>query len=110
MKKAISLILALVLCLSLCACSPSKEDLVGTWSGSWTYKDNQFEETIVLKDDGTYKSAMYKNGKHHESESGTYEINGRTVELHPNGDEGCTTPYKYKGGKLVNNDHEFFKE
>lgn len=110
MKKAVSLILALVMCLSLIACSASKEDLVGTWSGSWTYNGNQFERTFVLKNDGTYTSVMYKNGQYYETESGTYEISGRTVDLHPNGDEGQSTPYKYKGGKLVNNDHEFVKE
>ena len=73
MKSLVTVALLLALCLSLVACSVSKEDVVGTWTG-------------------------------------TYEISGRRVELHPNGEKGHTTPYEYKGGKLVNNDHEFTKK
>ena len=32
------------------------------------------------------------------------------VLLHENGDLGGSTPYKYKNGALVNNDHEFYKQ
>ena len=92
MKSFVAVALLLALCLSLVACSVSKEDVVGTWTGSWTYNGNSYVEAIVL------------------SENGTYEISGRRVELHPNGEKGHTTPYEYKGGKLVNNDHEFTKK
>jgi len=110
MKSLVAVALLLALCLSLVACSVSKEDVVGTWTGSWTYNGNSYVEAIVLSENGTYASAMYKNGSYYKTETGTYEISGRRVELHPNGEKGHTTPYEYKGGKLVNNDHEFTKK
>ena len=108
MKKALALILLVVLCLSLAACTASKDDLVGTWSGSWEYEGNLFVETFTLTENGTYTSTLYKNGNLNKTESGTYEIDGNTVDLHPTG-EGSWTSYDYKGGKLINNDHEFTK-
>lgn len=110
MKKALALFLVAVLCLSLVACAPSKEKLVGTWSGSWTYNGNEFTRTFVLESDGTYTEVMYKNGEYYKTETGTYEIRGRNVDLHPNGDKNQSTPHKYRGGKLYNADHAFVKQ
>lgn len=110
MKKMISLVLVLALCLSLVACGISEEELAGTWTGSWTYNGNSFDRTLIFDDDGNYESIMYKNGELYKTESGTYEISGNNVDLHPGGDEGQTTPYKVKGGKLVNNGHEMVKQ
>ena len=109
-KSAAALVLLLALCLSLAACTVAKEDVAGTWTGSWTYNGNSFVEAIVLTKEGKYASAVYKNGEHYKTESGTYEISGTEVLLHPNGDKGQATPYKYKSGKLVNNGHEFTKK
>ena len=63
-----------------------------------------------MTDDDTYASVTYKNGSYYETESGTYEIDGMKVSLHPNGNTGHSTPYEYKNGKLVNNGHEFSKD
>lgn len=108
MKKFIALALLLAVCLSLVACA-SEEKIAVTWIGIWNYNGNSFVNTITMKD-GTYTSLMLKNGKFHETESDTYEIKGNNVDLHPNGEEGHTTPFKYKGGNLYNGDNEFIKQ
>ena len=108
-KKALSLVLLLVLCLTLTSCKVSKEDLVGTWTGLWTYEGNSYVRTFVLEDDDTYSAILYKNGDLYEIESGVYEIDGKTVSLYETGEQGHTN-YDYKGGKLVNNGHKFIKE
>lgn len=110
MKKLVSLLMVCIMVLSMTGCSVAKEEVVGTWTGSWVYNGNSYTEAIVLSEDNTYATAMYKNGEYYKAEVGTYEIDGRSVDLHPDGNEGTTTPYDYKGGKLVNNDHEFTKE
>ena len=51
MKKNISLILALVLCLGLCACGKETSPIVGTWHGG--VRSNIF--TYVFNADGTVK-------------------------------------------------------
>jgi len=110
MKKTIALILVLVICLSLVACGPSQEDVVGIWTGKWTYEGNTIEKTLLLSPDGTYGALTYKNGALDKLEGGTYEISGKEVELHPDGNTGITTPYDYKRGKLVNNGHELVRQ
>lgn len=53
MKKAVSLILALVLCLSLCACGGSNEKaLIGEWEPTDTELSNR---TLVFFDSGKGK-------------------------------------------------------
>jgi hypothetical protein len=111
--KIKSLIAILILCtivVSLCACGISEDEAIGTWSGSYIYNGNQFSVAFVLSPDGTYAKATYKNGSFHKSESGTWEVDGGDVLLYENGNTGAWTTYEYKGGALVNNDHEFFKK
>ena len=109
-KGVISVVLICVICISLCACSITKEKAVGTWSGSYVYNGNQFTSAFVLSADGTYSQATYKNGRLSSAETGTYEVKGGKVILHENGDMTSSTEYEYKNGKLVNNGHEFTKE
>ncbi len=51
-----------------------------------------------------------KNGELSSAEEGTWEVKGGKVVLHKDGNMGVSTVYKYKGGALVNNDHEFTKD
>lgn len=113
MKKttaAISLILVVSLCFMLVACGPAVEDVVGTWSGTWEYNGKLIACAIVLNSDGSYAKATLRDDAEPSSESGTYEIKGGEVRLHPNGDMGQTTAYKYKNGTLVNNGHALYKK
>lgn len=109
MKIVLAAVLLLALCLTLCACGISKKEAVGTWAGSYVYNGNQFARSFVLSEDGTYVEVVLKNGDFSSTEEGTYEVKGGKVILHENGNTGISTVYKYKGGNLVNNDHEFAK-
>ena len=108
-KILVAIILICSICLGLCACGISKHDAVGTWVGTYVYNGNQFSRSFVLSADGTYAEVTYKNGALSDSEIGTYEVKGGKVILHENGNMGTSTEYKYKGGALVNNKHEFYK-
>lgn len=112
MKKfasVIALVVLLSLFLSLCACSIEKKDVVGSWGGTYTYEGNSFSVGIALGNDGNYAKVVYKNGSSNSSETGTYEIDGRSVILHPNGDKGHSIEYKFSGGSLENNGHKLSK-
>ena len=68
MKKAISLLLALVMCLSLCACG-GKSPIVGTWQthiAGTTY-------TYVFKSDNTYTFTL--EGAFNTEDHGKYALN-----------------------------------
>lgn len=111
MKKCKNLAVGVLLCaivLSLCACGISREEAVGTWSGTYEYNGNRFSVAIVLDENRTYAKAVYKNQSLSSSETGTYEIDGGDVVLHKYGDASMVI-YEYKNGALVNNDHEFRK-
>lgn len=113
MKKIVSIVALVVLfslCLSLCACGIEKKDVVGTWGGSYTYEGNSFSVGLALTDGGDYAKVTYKNGSLKSEESGTYEIDGRKVKLHPDGNKNSTTEYKYKDGTLENNGHKLTKK
>lgn len=106
----VAFLLVCAVCFSLCACGISREDAIGTWSGTYVYNGSTFSCAFVLSADGTYAEATYKDGSLSSTESGTYEVKSNKVILHENGNMGTSTVYKYKGGKLVNNGHEFTKE
>lgn len=74
MKKILAMVLALVMCLSLCACgSASKEDVVGTYAyASGIYDDAHVGDTLSLHDDFTYDW---------DHEQGTYKISGNKIVL-----------------------------
>ena len=109
-KKLLALSLVVIMCcVLLCACGISKEDAVGTWSGSYVYNGNNFTAAFVLDSNGEYSKVTYKNGSLSSAEDGTWEVKGGKVILHEDGNMGISTEYKYKGDALVNNDHYFYK-
>lgn len=108
MKKAVALLLALVMVLALCGCGLSSGDLVGVWNGSWEYNGNMINEIIAFESNGHYEKAVYINGNPYSTESSTYEIKGNKLILHKNDDTGYTE-YKYHNGKLTNNKHDLTK-
>ena len=112
MKKRIRilaiLMAALMLSMSLSACSKAtKDDVVGTWAGAWKYEGKTIGVGFVLKSNGQYTKSVLTNGKVTSTTTGTWELDGNKVILH-NKDKSMTE-YKYKGGKLYNADHEFTK-
>jgi len=109
-KILIAVMLLGAICFGLCACGITKETAVGTWAGTYVYDGNQFACSFVLSEDGDYAKVTLKNGSMSSSETGTYEVKGGKVILHKDGNMGVSTEYKYKGGKLVNNGHEFVKQ
>ena len=114
MKKILSLCLvAVMLCTMLTACGgPSKEDVIGTWSGSYIYNGNEFSQAFVLNPDGTYAKATTKNGELSSTETGDYEIDGSDVVLYDSSSltyHGDAIRYEYKDGVLINADHKFMK-
>lgn len=115
MKKAIKIIsVCLVLILlvtTLLACSPSVEEVTGTYSGSYTYNGNKFYVVIMLYNDGTYARATAKNGNLSTSEAGDYEIKGSKIRLYDsNTAHGSWIDYNYSSGVLETNGHKFTKE
>lgn len=111
MRKRIGIVIfAMAICLSLCACGISKDEAVGTWTGTYVYNGSSFSCAFVLSEDGTYDKVTYKDGSLSSAEAGTYEVKSGKVILHKDGNTGNSTVYKYKDGKLVNNDHEFSKK
>lgn len=108
-RSGMALVLMVAMLVSLCACGISKDEAVGTWSGTYVYEGNTFTAAFVLSEDGEYAKITYKNGSLSSSEEGTWEIDGGKVVLHEDGNMGISTVYKYSGGNLVNNGHEFSK-
>ena len=116
--KRTSKIIALCLVLSMMlaffvSCSPSVEDVVGTYTGEYTFKGNTYTVVITLSDDGKYVKSKTKNNQGAPSmETGEYEIDGRKVNLYDSSSStyhGVCMTYEYKNNVLENNDHEFVK-
>ena len=101
MKKALSLLLALVLCLGLCACGNSegkiKEALTkGEWYSD-RESDNGYNRTynynIRFYEDGSYKLTYishtynwaWQQSPETKTETGTWSIDGKAVTLTSNG-------------------------
>lgn len=82
MKKIISLILVLMLCLGLCACGKETSPIVGTWRGG--VRSNTF--TYVFHADGTY--AFQTTGMVAASDRGTYTYDEKTRVLSLVGENG----------------------
>ena len=112
--RAVSVCLVVVMIIStLVACSPSVEEVVGTYSGSYTYNGNRFNVVIMLYDDGTYVKAIGKNGSVSSVESGDYEIRGNEIRLYDSDtvvEHGSWTDYKYSKDTLENNGNKLTKE
>lgn len=107
MKRALALILALVLvfCLLAACGAMSKEELVGTWSGEWDFNGYHWNEELTLKANGTYVEKNYRDGKYYDTETGTYELDGSTLRCYENGNQGGPiTKYKVSSSTLKSGD------
>ena len=87
MKKALSLILALVMCLSLCACGGNKATLKD-YSGKWVREEwtntktgAVVNVTVHLYEDGTYKEEVNNSIDGYKEYQGTWEIEKDTIVL-----------------------------
>ena len=87
MKKALSLILALVMCLSLCACGGNKATLKD-YSGKWVREEwtntktgAVVNVTVHLYEDGTYKEEVNNSIDGYQEYQGTWEIEKDTIVL-----------------------------
>lgn len=98
MKKGLCLFLALILCLSLCACSSKgdvKDALQGTWTASWTAMGQQISRYYTSKGD-TYTTGGIAIFGTLEPETGKYKIKGSTIHLIPDdGSDGKDLDYTY---------------
>ncbi len=99
MKKTIIVLFILILGISIVACSISKEDIVGTWKGTWYVDGNRLEAKLVIKSDESYYCIMYRNNNLYKEESGSYVIDGDKITLRPySGEPG--TIYFFEDGAL----------
>ncbi|MBQ3107715.1 MAG: hypothetical protein IJC68_03785 [Firmicutes bacterium] len=102
----------LLMALTLTACGPSEEEVVGGYGGSYEYKGNLFAVGIVLTAEGRYAKTTLKNGENNGSEMGDWELKGSKVICYPDDSltyHGTSITYKWKNGQLENNDHYFTK-
>ena len=116
MKKALSLLLALMMCLSLCACGVSKEkveegvskekveeELQGTWERTWYSSRDGFTHIVFLEfDDGSLDYTVIRNGDVAGSRHGYYVITNKVVEIWfaGEGEPFAELTYKYEDGEL----------
>ena len=87
MKKAISLLLALVMCLSLCACGGNKATLKD-YSGKWVREEwtntktgAVVNVTVYLYEDGTFKEESNNSIDGYKECQGTWKIEKDTIVL-----------------------------
>ena len=107
MKRVISLLLALVMMLSLCACggSPVKKALVGSWSHTEVKNGGVLDvTTYVFKSNGKFQYLHSTNTEMNDY-TGTYIINDDdTISIYA-GDNKTdvkeTLTYKYLTGVLT---------
>ena len=103
--KLLSLIMAIsIVLIALTACSVSKDDLIGTWKGEWTYNGAKYSGTIVFKYTGYFTLITYKNGVINSYVTGDYEIDGKTIRLYDDSSlvhHGEAQVFEYKSGKLT---------
>ncbi len=94
------------------ACSPSMKDVIGTYSGTYTHNENDYTIVITLTEDGKYVKTKAKNDGNPTTETGNFEIDGKSVLLYDSDSitpQGSYTRYQYKNNILENNNHEFVK-
>lgn len=97
------------------ACGISEKELIGTWRSNYVYNGAEIESTMTFYSDGTYYEMSKKNGVISSYDSGYYTIEGGKVDCHITDcsnklEIGSETIYKYRSGKLINNDHEWKKD
>ena len=108
-RRLLAFLMVCALCVSLCSCGASQDDVVGTWNSEYTYDGVLVNITITFTEDGSYREVVYRDGRYARTEGGTYEIDGRKVIATSDSTKASTT-YKYRGDKLVNTGHEYVKQ
>lgn len=111
MKKVFSLILALVMCLSLCACGANKEkvkeeiqnELKGIWEYSWYASAAGFECSVFYQfgDSGSMTETNVRNGKETVNH-GYYIVTDDVIEIYYAGESEVKAEltYTYEDGEL----------
>ena len=103
--KVISLCIAIsIILISLVSCGVKKDDLLGTWTGEWTYGGSTYRAILTIKYTGYFTYVSYKNGIIDSYITGDFELKGNTVRLYDDSStvhHGDCMVMNYKGGKLV---------
>lgn len=116
MKRLIALLMALVMCLTLCACGVDeekvKEELEGVWEYSWYATAVGFECSVVYQfgDNGSMIKTNVRNGEETVN-YGYYIVTNDVIEIYYAGESEIQAEltYKYKDGVLSLNDGEYTK-
>ncbi len=118
MKRIMSLLLVVVMCLSLVACGGNDKEisnaLQGTWVAKWTAMGKSISRYYTFKGE-TYTTGGVAVLGELETETGTFEINGSTIKLIPDdGSESNELDFTYneKTGEITlwwNDDVQFEK-
>lgn len=118
MKKAIAILLVLMICFGMCACKKTADDVrndlvKGTWGTNQESALGTKDSFYNFSDDGTYKYeewSTWRIGKPNGtteltySETGTYTIKEDTITCYyksVNGSGKSEIYYSYEWGKLV---------
>ncbi len=98
MKKTIAIVLALVMCLSLCACSKTAS-VEKALQGEWAPENNN--GGFYVFDDGRFSCETVIAGLSLGAKEGSYEVTETVIKLsYDNGVEGELS-YTYESGDLV---------
>lgn len=106
MKKMISLLLAFVLCLSLCACGKTvediKKDVSGVWSYSWYASAVNMDccSVYIFSNDGKVTHFTVRGDNHSEARYGTYKVQDKNIAIDLDGNE-IELDVAYKGNTLT---------
>lgn len=86
MKKVLSMIMVLALCLSLCACGNNKEkvknSLQGTWKAKWSSEGKNLSRYYSFEGESYTTGGVAYFGEL-EVETGIFEINDSCIHLIP---------------------------
>lgn len=120
MKKILLILLAITICVSLCACSESitKEELIGDWSlendsvniSILFTEENRVGYVFIALEPGS-KVDTY-NISYSETAGGTYEIKNDkiTIDFDESTQFGLSCEVKYENGKLKIGKYSLSKE
>lgn len=99
MKKIVAMMLALAMCLSLCACGGNPyAEVEEALQGEWTYT-HRYGDSVYTFNDGTVVCKGNTLGVEHTS-AGTYEIGDHAIHItYENGIE-AVFEYIYENGEL----------
>ena len=119
MKKILSIILVMLMCMSLCACG-SKTDKVekslqGSWVAEWRVAGNPIGRYYIFKGDTFTTGRVTANGETNKT-TGTYEITDSVIQFtSDDGSESKELEYSYneETGEITlwwNDSIQFVKE